>query len=198
MFGMNDFIGAGSANRQALVEPEQNGANLRVQVPQALDQLHGERLVQRGFLKTVQSREDCRLSARTEQAIGQCIGFTPCRPAAYHALRHPAQIFHQHDAQRDRDCPEFSNRERLHALICVYKAAQRFRLKPAVCVSHKRPSDSENAGIALQMAGGKLGQLAVIALGQIVLDLAELFIDDVEVIDQPLCCRRYCVLFLNG
>ena len=46
VFGADNFIGAGPGNGQALIEPKQNGADLGIQIAQALDKLHGERRVQ--------------------------------------------------------------------------------------------------------------------------------------------------------
>ncbi len=54
-----------------------------------------------------------------------------------------------------------------------------------------RPGDAEDARIALQMAVDQLGQLAVEAGRQIVLDLADLFLGDVIVVEQPLRRRRH-------
>ncbi len=123
MFRADDFIGARFRNGQALIEPKQNGADLWVQIPQALDKLHGECRFQRGFLKLLKGRKDRRLAPWTEQAIGQRVGFAAGRPAANNPLRYPAQIFHQHHAQRDGHCPELANRKRLHPLIRRYEPA---------------------------------------------------------------------------
>ena len=41
-------------------------------------------------------------------------------------------------------------------------------------------------GIALDVAGGELGQLGIVAAGQVELDLAEHVLDDVEVVGEPL------------
>src|SRR6266550_3410427 len=62
---------------------------------------------------------------------------------------------------------------------------------------HECPRHPEHARIALQVSRGKLGQLTVVTCRQIVLDFAELLIDDMEVIDQPLSRRRNLMLFLN-
>jgi hypothetical protein len=48
------------------------------------------------------------------------------------------------------------------------------------------------------MAIGQLGKLAVVVRGQIVADLAELLVDDVEVVDEPLSGRRDRPLVLDG
>ena len=48
------------------------------------------------------------------------------------------------------------------------------------------------------MALGELGKLAVIVRRQVVTDLPQLFVDDVEVVDEPLGCRRDRTFFPDG
>src|ERR1700736_6354688 len=74
---------------------------------------------------------------------------------------------------------------------------QHFRVESTVRVRHEGPSHSEHTRIALQVTRGKLGQFSIVAGRQVVTDLAELFIDDVEVIDQPFGCWRNYMLLLN-
>ena len=197
VLGADNVIGARSRSGQSLVEPKQYRANLWIQIPQALDKLHGERSLQRGLLKPLEDRKDRRLFARTEQAIGQRVSFLAGGPATNDPLRHPAQIFYQHNAKCDGHRPELTNRERLHPLIGCHKAPQRFRVESAIGMRHKRPRHSEHARITLQVTRGELGQFAVVANRQIVLDFAELFINDVEVIDQPFSRGRNRMLLLN-
>ena len=197
VLGADNFIGVRSRKGQALIEPNQNGPDLWVQIPQALDKLHGKRSFQGSFLKALKGRKDCGLPIRPEQAIGQRVGFLAGRPAAYNPFRHPAQIFDQHDAEGDGHRPELANRQRLHPLIGRHKAAQHFGVESAIRMRHKRPSNSVHARIAFQVTRCELGQLAVVACRQIILDLAKLFIDDVEVVDQPFRRRRDRMLVLN-
>jgi len=52
------------------------------------------------------------------------------------------------------------------------------------------PGETEHARIAFQRPVRELGKLAVEAGRKIVLDLADLFVDDVKIVDQPLGRRR--------
>ncbi|HXQ67647.1 MAG TPA: hypothetical protein VN980_13810 [Alphaproteobacteria bacterium] len=52
------------------------------------------------------------------------------------------------------------------------------------------PGEAEHARIAFQRAFRELGKLAVEAGREIVLDLADLLVDDVIIVDQPLGRRR--------
>jgi hypothetical protein len=55
---------------------------------------------------------------------------------------------------------------------------------------NKGPGEAEHARITLQRPVRELRKLAVIARRKIGLDLADLLVDDVIVVDQPLGCRR--------
>ena len=48
----------------------------------------------------------------------------------------------------------------------------------------------EHPRVAGEVAVGQLGQLPVVVGGQVVADLAELLVDDGEVVDEPLRGRR--------
>ena len=100
------------------------------------------------------------------------------------------QILDERDAQRDRDRPQLADVERLHALIGIDETHEGLGIEPAVGVRDKGPRHAEDARITLQVAVGELGQLPIVGRRQIVLDLAYLFLDDVEIVEQPLGSRR--------
>jgi hypothetical protein len=52
-------------------------------------------------------------------------------------------------------------------------------------MGHKRPRNPENARKPLQMPFRELRQLSVEARRQVVVDLANLLVDDVKVVDEP-------------
>ena len=149
------------------------------------------------FLKTREGWKNRGLPSRPEQAVGQRVRFAPGCAAAYNSLRDPAQILDQNYTQSDSHGPELADRQWLHALIRRHKTAKRFGVKPAVGMRYKCPRHSKYARIALQVARGEFRQFAVIAGRQIVLNLAKLFIHDVEVINQPLRGGRDGMLLLN-
>ena len=129
-------------------------------------------------------------SPTSEQAVGQGVGLLARRSAADDALGRAPQVLDQHDPQRDRHRPELADRERLHALVGAHEAAERLRVEAAVGVRDERPGQAEDARIALEGPFRELGQLAIEAAREIVADLADLLLDDVEVVDQPLGGRR--------
>jgi hypothetical protein len=60
------------------------------------------------------------------------------------------------------------------------------------------PGEPEDPRIALEWAVGELRQLAVVVRRQVVADLAQLLVDDVEVVDQPFGGGRDGALILDG
>ena len=104
---------------------------------------------------------------------------------------------HRHpDAPCDR--PELADRQRLNTLVGADEPPEHVRVEPAVRMRHERPGQSVDARIALERPLGQLGKLPVEAGRQIVADLTQLFIDDVEVVDQPLRGRSDRAFFPDG
>src|ERR1700735_78665 len=114
------------------------------------------------------------------------------------AFRDPAQIFYQHYSERDGYGPQFADSERLYALISRNKPAKHFRFETAIRVSHERPSHAENARIPLQMPGSQFRQLFIKPDREVIANFAQLFFDDVKVVNQPFRSGRDRVLQLNG
>src|ERR1700692_1399197 len=56
MLGADDFIRRGALRVQSLIEPKQNGANLGIEVSQALDQLDCKRPIEWFVFKIAQNR----------------------------------------------------------------------------------------------------------------------------------------------
>ena len=105
------------------------------------------------------------------------------------ALRQAPEILHEHHPQGDRDRPELADRQRLHALVGAHEPTERLRVKPAVRMGDERPGQPIDARIALEVTLSQLRQLSVKAGWQVVTDLAQLFVHNVVVVDQPLCRR---------
>ncbi|MGA8060128.1 MAG: hypothetical protein WB999_17920, partial [Candidatus Binataceae bacterium] len=96
------------------------------------------------------------------------------------------QVFHQNYSQCNRNRPQFTDRQRLHALVGLHEFAEHLRIEAAVGVRDKGPRDAEYARIAFQWTVGKLWQLTVEAAREIVADFANLFFDYMKIVDQPL------------
>ena len=100
-----------------------------------------------------------------------------------------SQVLYQHDAQRDRDGPHFTDGQRLHALVGKHEAPQRFRIKMTVGMGHKCPRDAEHARVSGEGPVGKLRQLAVETRWQILTYLANLRFDQMVIVEQPFSGR---------
>ena len=200
MLGADDFIRGSSLRGKAFVQPDQNWADLGIEVAQTLHQLHGKRALQWLIFETAQHSggRNGRLAGGAEHAISKNIGFHARVAAAYDALGDAPQIFHQHDAQRDSYGPEFADGQRLHALVGADEAAQDFGIETAVVVRHKRPRNPENARKALQVAGSEFRQFAVKAGRKIVANFAQLLFDDEEIIYEPFRRGSDGLFVLNG
>ena len=64
-------------------------------------------------------------------------------------------------------------------------------------MSDQRQRDGVDSRIAGKLAAGELWKLFVVTLGQIASDLAELFLDDMKVVYQPLGGGRYRAVASN-
>src|ERR1700716_1239984 len=103
MLGPNDFVGGRALRIQALIEPKQDRADLRVQITKTLDKLHRERSVLGLVLKLAQGGRgrDQFPATGAEKTVCEKIRLIPRASAAHHNLRQSAEIFHQHDAKSD-------------------------------------------------------------------------------------------------
>ena len=196
----NDLVGRRPLGGQTLIQPQERGGDGRILIAQALDELDGERGHERALAEPLQPdrRRINRVAADAEHVVREGVGLLARGAPPHDRLRHAAEILDEHDPDRDRDRPELADRERLDTLVGVDEAAQRLGVQAAVGVRHERPRQAVDARIAPMGAVGELGQLAIEAGGQVVADLAELLLDDVEIVDEPLGRRRDGPLLADG
>jgi hypothetical protein len=132
-----------------------------------------------------------------QEPVGQDVGLLPCRSAAHYSIGQSPQVLHQHDPQRDRDRPELADGQRLHSLVGAHEPPQHLRVVSAVGMRDESPGEAEDARISFQRSVRELRKLAVEAGWKIALDLADLLIDDVKIVDQPLGRRRDRTILLG-
>ena len=101
-------------------------------------------------------------------------------------LRRASQILDEHDPQRDGDRPQLADGQRLDGLVGDQVALERLHLQPTVGVRDIRPGKLEDPRVADERTGGELRELAIVGRRKVLTDLADLFLDDVEVVEQPL------------
>jgi hypothetical protein len=74
----------------------------------------------------------------------------------------------------------------LTSTTAASEPGQGLRIEAAVGMRHEGPGQSEHAGVSLERPVHQLRQLAIEAGREVGADLANLFLDDVKVVDQPL------------
>jgi len=108
-----------------------------------------------------------------------------------------SQILDQRDAKRDGDGPELADGQGLHALVGAYEPAKHFRIESAVGMRNKCPGQSVDARISPEVTLRQLGEFSIIAGRQVVVDFAQLFVDDMIIVDQPFGRRCDCALLTD-
>ena len=65
-------------------------------------------------------------------------------------------------------------------------------------MSDQLQSESIDAWVAGQLAFREFGEFIIVAPRQVLANLAQLLLDQVEIVDQPLACRRSRALWADG
>ena len=127
MLLLDNVVGRRSLRSQALVQPGERRHLCRVLIAKPLDQLNGERRSQ-WSLDASQGhfRRLGLMAAGFQQPIRQRIGLLTCCLTPHDVVGQAPQIFHEHDAQRDRNRPELTYRQRLYALVGACETMQHF------------------------------------------------------------------------
>ncbi len=201
MLDTNDVVGCRPLYLQPLIEPAQGRSHRAILLAKPLDELHGEGSDQRVAFESREAqrrRRDGTVRADAEQLVSEDVGLLARRAPANNALRQAPKILDEHDAQRDRHCPQLADRQRLHALVGTHEPPERFGIESAIGVRNERPGDSVDARIAGERPLGQLGQLPIEPGRQVVADLAQLLVHDVEVVDEPFRRRRDRALLADG
>ena len=116
---------------------------------------------------------------------GDCLRAFGLGEAGDDNIDQPPQILDQGQAQRDRDGPQLSDLEGLDVLIGVNEPFQPVDVESTVGVGNEGPGNAVNPGIAGERSGNELGKLIVVIRGQILLDFANLLLDNVEIVQKP-------------
>ncbi len=188
----NHLVGRRPLGAQRLVEPIEDRHDRGVLVAKPLEELHGERVGQGAdaqLLQNVVPRRRLR-AAQTQQLVRQLVGHGPRLAGADDQLRQAPQVLHQGHPEVDGDRPPLADGQRLNALVGADELLQRLQLEPAVAVRDVGPGQPVDPRVSREVALGDLGQQAVIALREVVANVPDLFVDDVEVVEQPLRGRR--------
>ncbi len=174
----------------------------RILFAQALRELHHKGAAERFASRHARSKQRQQLVwlalCLLEQFVGEAVGCIALGTRHHDARGQAAQILYQGQTQTNRHRPQLANRKRRDFLVGIDEPAQRFGIKVAVSVGDKLNGKRINARVLSEVAGGELGQLVVITLGQVFANLTHLLFHDMKVVDQPLSSGRDDVCFADG
>jgi hypothetical protein len=199
MLFADDLVGRRSLTGESFVEPAQCWRHGGILVAKPLDELHRERTRQaRRFEGPQHDGDRLRLAtADSEESIRRAVGGLPSRTTGRDPFGRAPKVLDEEDPQRDRDRPELADRQRLDALVGTHETEERSGVEVAVRVRDERPGQTENTREPGERTFCELRQQAIEAARQVVVNLANLLFDDVEVVDQPLGGRRDRPLLSN-
>ena len=115
----------------------------------------------------------------------------PVDAARRDTQRHAAQVLDQRQAQHDRDRPELAEVQGRDALVRGQEAAQALEVDAPVAMRDRLERDVVDAGEAGRRSVREARQFPAVVLRQVALRGADLLLDQVEVVEQPLAGRRH-------
>ncbi len=184
---LHDGVDRPAVARQTLLEPPERRRRRRVLVAQPPRERGAEDVDERsggGVPRGVERR--ALVEAGREGTVGERVGLRGGAARAVELVGDASQILDEDDAQRDRDGPQLADRQQLDGLVGVEEALQDVRIEVAVGVRDERPRDAEDARVAGERTVLELRQLAIEAARKQRAHLADLLVDEVVVVEQPL------------
>ena len=109
-------------------------------------------------------------------------GDNPCSDAP--------EILDQRQAQHDGDGPQFSQRKDGHFLVRRHETGETFRVHPPIAVRDRFMRDVVHARKSGRRSVQQARQFPAVTLRQVPLGRADLFFDQIEVVEEPFPGRR--------
>ena len=170
---------------------EVEGGALPVQPPHEFrDESVGHRQVYLGHRRDLQDDAAGVLGQHLEDAAGAVLGHIPVELGEDHAGGDAPEVLYEGQAYHYRDGPQFTQLQVLHGLVGGHEAGQAPGVQAAVAVGDDLHGDIVDPGAAGQRAPGKVGQFLAVALRQEFLGEADLLLDEVVVVQQPVAGGR--------
>ncbi len=119
------------------------------------------------------------------QAVGPLVGQLAVARVRLRASQ-GADDQRQSEPEHDRHCPQLADRHRGDALISDDVFGQQVQVDARIGVPQVVQAQPIHAWVASHVAARDPRQLNQVAPGQILLNLAELLLDDVRIVEQPL------------
>ncbi len=189
VLGGDQRFGAGALPDHLRIEPFGGGRSERSGIAEPVGKLDEKR--RRVIRPKVAQRVGDRhriCPPEAQRAVGYGVGAAAKTLPLDDLLGRAAEVLDQHDAKRDRHGPQFTDRQRLDALIRVEHPAQRVDVEAAVHVRDIRPGDAEHPRQTGKVPALDTRQLAVVAGREVALDLEDLLLDDMVVVEDPFRC----------
>jgi hypothetical protein len=188
--GLHQLLDRHAGLRQALLDPRE-GQGKRGALPlQPARQLGDERARHRRVrARHVGDHQDQALgiaSGDVHHLVGPGVGAAALLHVRGDQRRDAAQVLDQREAQHDRDGPELAHLERRHALVGRHEAREAFVVDAAVAVGDRLEGEVVHARIAGGGPVGETRELAAVSPRQVAPRRADLLLDQVEVVEQPL------------
>ena len=186
---VDHVVGMDSVGCQPLQQPGQTGGGLRVVVAEPQEQLDRERLRKlRQIAVALESQSRLFWLARpdSEETIGDLVGLTTEPSAPHDGAGHSPQVLDEDQPKRGGEGPELPNGQWGDFLVGTDESAKCLRVEAAVEVRYVRPGDPVYPRVAGQVAVRDLGQFAVIGGWKVLPDFAELALNQVKVVNEPL------------
>ena len=121
--------------------------------------------------------------------LDQPLGMPPMFPRRQNMAAQSPQVFYQHQPQHDRDGPDLAAGERRDALVGLDEARNELVIETAVGMHHQLVGQFIDPGKTGPGAFLELGELVIEPTRKVLADLAELFLDDVVIIEHPFGSR---------
>ena len=199
VLGLNQLRDAQTGFRQVLLDPGQRQRQRRPPPLQATDEFGdegaGHRRLRARHVGDHQNQVLRIILGGCRHPVRPIPGQIALVPASGDARTDPPQILDHRQAQHDRDRPQFAQPEIGDGLIGRHEAIERFRIDPPVAMRDGFQRNVVDTGMPGRRPGRQTGQFAAVAFRQMPLGGADLFLDQVEVVEQPLAGRGDPALF---
>jgi hypothetical protein len=169
-------------------------------VTKPLHELDGKRAVEGSGAKPSQYLIGAfrRPIAETQKAISHLVRARARLAGADDLLGQPPQVFDKGHTKVDGDGPEFTDAERLGALVGAHEGLQRVQVKSTVGMRDVGPCQPIDARVPSEVVAlGDLWQDLIKASWEVIPNFPDLFVYDVKVVEEPLFGLRDLTFLSN-
>ena len=188
-FGVHQFLDAVPAVGHPLLDPVERHGQCGAAPVQASGQFGHERAGDRGagagHVGDDQHHVLGIALGGLVQQMGPVAGQPMVHSIAHHPHRHAPQVLDQGQPQHDGDGPQLTHLQGGDRLVGGHEPAQRFGVDAAVTMGDRLHGQVVDAWQARGFALVQRGQFAAVPLGKVATRGADLFLDQVIVVQQP-------------